>query len=148
MVKLLRSKYNVGNKSGRTYDGIVFDSALEIKYYKEVVLQGIADGKIKDFKLQKEYILIPSFEYKGKKQRATKYICDFYVEYEDGHIEIIDVKGSPTKDAFLKRKLFTYLYPEENLIWVVYSKKYGGWITYEEYIKFRTADKRKSKHNK
>ena len=75
----MQSKYNVGDKSGRTYDGIVFDSALEIKYYREIVLQGIADGNIVDFELQKSFVLIPSFERNGKKERAIKYVCDFYV---------------------------------------------------------------------
>ena len=104
----MQSKYNVGDKSGRTYDGIVFDSALEIKYYREIVLQGIADGNIVDFELQKSFVLIPSFERNGKKERAIKYVCDFYVVYKDGHTEVIDIKGMPTEKALIKRKLFLF----------------------------------------
>lgn len=144
-MKLLSSKYNVGAKSERTYDGIVFDSALEIKYYKEIVLQGIADGNIVDFELQKTFVLIPSFDRNGKKERAMKYVCDFYIVYKDGRTEVIDIKGMPTEGALIKRKLFMYFHPNENLIWIVYSKKYGGWITYEEYVKFKTEEKKEKK---
>lgn len=141
----MSSKYNVGAKSDRIYDGIVFDSALEIKYYKDVILQGVADGEIVDFELQKTFVLIPSFERKGKRERAIKYVCDFYVVYKDGHTEVIDIKGMPTEGALIKRKLFMYVYPNENLFWIVYSKKYGGWIMYEEYVKLKTEEKKKKK---
>ena len=57
-----RSKYNVSrDKSKRTYDGIVFDSELEMKYYKDVVLPGVASGEIVDYQLQKPYELQPKY---------------------------------------------------------------------------------------
>ena len=78
------SKYNVGSADKRTYDGIVFDSVVEMRYYKEVVLPGVASGKIVNYKLQKPFMLIPKFTRDGKTVRASQYVCDFYLEYADG----------------------------------------------------------------
>lgn len=121
---------------------MIFDSALEMKYYKEVVLPGVSDGSIIDFELQKEFVLLPSFTSKGKKYRAIKYVCDFYLVYSDGSTAVIDVKGMPDQKSGIKKKLFIYNYPDENLIWLSYSKKYGGWIDYEEYLKLKRKDKK------
>lgn len=55
-----RSKFNVSaNKSDRTFDGIVFDSAMEMRYYSDVVCPAMECGSIKNFELQKKYILQP-----------------------------------------------------------------------------------------
>lgn len=124
------SKYHVSAKEGRTYNGIVFDSKAEMEYYRDVVLPGVASGDIVDFTLQKPYELQPKFTYNGKTVRAITYVCDFYLQYADGHTEIIDIKGMATTEALLKRKLFMYRYPEENCIWLV--KRSGGWVRYED----------------
>lgn len=131
------SKYNVGSADKRTYDGIVFDSVVEMRYYKEVVLPGVASGKIVNYKLQKPFMLIPKFTRDGKTVRSIQYVCDFYLEYADGHTEVIDVKGMATSEAKMKRKMFLYFYPDMDLKWVVYVKKYGGWIEYDEYQKLK-----------
>lgn len=50
-----RSKFNVDNQvDRRTYNGITFDSQLEMKYYCEVVLPGVESGNITYFELQKK----------------------------------------------------------------------------------------------
>ena len=52
------SKFNVGkDKADRTFDGIVFDSTVEMKYYAEVILPGVESGDIVQFERQKKYIL-------------------------------------------------------------------------------------------
>lgn len=52
-VELQRSKFNVSdNKDKRTYDGIVFDSELEMKYYRDVVCPKFNSGEIVKFELQ------------------------------------------------------------------------------------------------
>ena len=104
----LRNKYKVSAKEDRTYDGIVFDSKAEMKYYRDVVLPGVANGTIVDYQLQKPYELQPKFKYYGKTVRAITYVCDFYLVYADGHTEVIDIKGMATTEALLKRKLFMY----------------------------------------
>ena len=53
-----RTKYNVGKKTyDRTYDGIVFDSAIEMKYYRDVILPAVKSGDIVHYEMQKKYIL-------------------------------------------------------------------------------------------
>ena len=59
---MARSKYNVdSNKNKRTYNDIVFDSELEMKYYRDIVLPLYEDGEIIEFELQKKYELICFF---------------------------------------------------------------------------------------
>lgn len=127
---VLRNKYGVSPKEERTYDGIVFDSKAEMKYYRDVVLPGVTDGTIINYQLQKPYELQPKFKHDGKTVRAINYVCDFYLEYADGHTEVIDIKGMATTEALLKRKLFMYKYPDENCIWLVERK--AGWMRYED----------------
>lgn len=124
------NKYKVSPKDQRTYDGIVFDSKAEMKYYRDVVLPGVASGAIADFELQKPFELQPGFKRDGKTVRAITYVCDFYLVYADGHSEVIDIKGMATPEALMKRKLFMYKYPEENLRWLVAYK--AGWMQYED----------------
>lgn len=118
------SKYHVSAREDRTYDGIVFDSKAEMEYYREVVLPLAAAGEIVQYALQKSFVLQPGFRHDGKAVRAIIYVCDFYLIYKDGHSEVIDVKGMATPEAKLKRKMFLYKYPEENLLWVKKSGKH------------------------
>lgn len=119
------NKYKVSAKELRTYDGVVFDSKAEMEYYRDVVIPGMKAGIITDYELQKSYELQPGFVHNGKKERAIKYVCDFYLTYKDGSTAVIDIKGMATPEAKLKRKLFMYKYPQENLVWIKKSGK--GW---------------------
>lgn len=126
------SKFNVGkDKTTRSYDGIVFDSAVEMKFYVEVVCPLLESGEIIKTERQKSYTLQPSFMRDGKKIKAIEYKADFYLEYADGREQIIDIKGHPDAGALLKRKMFWYVYPDKEYIWLGYSKIDGGWVTYE-----------------
>lgn len=128
-----RSKFNVGkDKTDRTYNGIVFDSVVEMKYYRDVILPKTQSGEITYFERQKRYELQPSYVYQGKKIRPIDYKADFYIEYKNGNIVVIDIKGCPDSVAKLKRKMFSYKYPSIDYRWVGYSKISGGWKTYEE----------------
>ena len=141
----MRSKYNIeiGNKEKRTYDGITFDSELELKYYKEVICKGLEQGNIKNFERQKSYELQPTFRYNGKTIRAVTYVADFVIEYSDGKIEVIDIKGFADTTAVLKKKLFMYKYPDVLYKWISYSKTDGGWIEYDELKRKRTLRKKR-----
>lgn len=49
-----RSKFNVDkDKEKRTYDNIVFDSQLEMKYYRDVLCPAVESGEVTHFELQK-----------------------------------------------------------------------------------------------
>lgn len=134
----MRSKYNVSsNKSRRTYNGIVFDSEMEMKYYRDVILPKSASGEITAYELQKKFELQPKFKNNGKTIRAIDYVADFYIVYKDGVAEVIDVKGMPDKVAQLKRKMFLYKYPEQKYTWVTYVNRQIGWIEYEKAQKMK-----------
>lgn len=47
----------------------------------------------------------------GKAVRAIKYKADFKVEYSNGYVEVVDVKGYTKNPVFLiKKKLFMQRY--------------------------------------
>ena len=147
-----RTKYNVGKTtSDRTYGSIVFDSALEMRYYRDVILPKLESGDIKTCERQKSYILQPAFVHNGKKILPIEYKADFYIVDSNGKATVIDIKGCPDTTALLKRKLFWYRYPELNYVWIGYSKQDGGWVEYEDILaarRRRKKEKTKSKENK
>lgn len=121
-------------------DNIWFDSTVEGHYY--IFLKSeLKYKKIKGFILQPEYILQDKFKSNGETIRAIKYKSDFLVTHNDDNEIIIDIKGHPTPDALLKRKLFLKKYPEKTLQWLTYVVKYGGWIDYWELKKILKKNK-------
>ena len=145
---MARSKYNVDKDTAkRTYNNIVFDSVLEMKYYRDVILPNVESGLIKYYELQKEYELQPKFTHNGKTVLPIKYVADFYVEYTDGHKEVIDTKGLPDSVALLKRKMYWYHYPDVDYKWITYVKKYGGWLDYDTVKKLRSQEKKNKKED-
>lgn len=144
-----RSKYNVDKDTEkRICNGIVFDSVLEMRYYRDIILPGVESGNVKKYELQKKYVLIDGFQRNGKRVLPITYVADFYVEYADGHIQVVDIKGMPDTTAKLKRKLFWYVYPDIDYVWITYVKKYGGWGLYDDFAKRRRDEKRAKKLNK
>lgn len=140
------SKFNVGkDKSDRTYGGIVFDSVLEMRYYRDVVLPKHNSNEIKYFERQKKYILQPSYMQNKKKVQPIIYKADFYIVYNDGREEVIDVKGCPDAVAKLKKKMFGYVYPNVTYLWMSFSRADGGWLNYEDIQKARSLRKKSKK---
>ena len=97
------------------YGGIKFDSKKERDYC--IYLKDQKNkGKIVDFKLQPEFVLIPSQKDKltGRViERPLKYRADFIVYYTDSRVdnlEIIDVKGFKTEVYKIKRKLMLFIH--------------------------------------
>jgi len=93
------------------YDGIKFDSKLELKRYKQLkILEN--NGNITDLKLQPSFLLSNTLKVlkNGKKQtyRKTVYKADFSY-YKDGLYIVEDTKGIETETYKLKRKLFLAL---------------------------------------
>lgn len=143
-----RSKFNVGkDKSDRTYNGIVFDSVLEMKYYRDVILPGVECGEISHYERQKKYELQPSYIHNGNKIRPIDYKADFFIIYSNGSSVVVDIKGCPDGVAKLKRKMFSYRYPDLDYQWIGYSKVLGGWKTYEE-IEIGRKTRKLAKRNK
>ncbi len=141
-----RTKFNVDkDELKRTHNGIVFDSQLEMKYYRDVLCPMMESGEVTKVELQKKYELQPGFMRNGKKVLPITYVADFYVEYADGHVEVVDTKGLPDNVAKIKRKLFWRRYPDTDYKWITYLKKFGGWIEYDEAKKLRRIEKEKGK---
>ncbi len=140
-----KSKFNVSkDTSKRTYDEIVFDSELEMKYYRDVLTPLVKSGEVIKYELQKSYELQPKFKHDGKTIQPIKYVADFFIVYKDGHEEVIDTKGCPDSIAILKRKLFWYNYPTVDYKWICYSKIDGGWCNFD-YVKKQRALRKKNK---
>lgn len=102
------TKYN--NKKV-TVNGQVFDSKKEANRYKELLLLEKAGG-IKDLRMQVKFTLIPAQrdEATGKVvERECSYKADFV--YSEGDKTVVeDVKGFPTKEYIIKRKLMLWRY--------------------------------------
>lgn len=142
-----QSKFNVGkSKDDRTYEGTVFDSAVEMKYYRDVIMPALNNGTIVRCEKQKRYILQPSFMHNGKKILPIEYKADFVVEYKNGNEQVIDIKGYANAVAKLKRKLFWYTFPDIEYVWIGYSGIDGGWVTYET-IKNGRQQRKKNKQD-
>ena len=146
VITIERSKFNVDKDvTKRTFDNIVFDSVMEMKYYRDVLCSGLESGEISVVQLQKPYELQPKFVHNGKTVQPIKYVADFYVEYSDGHKEVIDIKGMADSVALLKRKLFWHTFPDIDYRWITYVKKYGGWQDYDVVKQLRRDEKRLKK---
>lgn len=112
-----------------TIDGITFDSKTESKFY--VYLKELKKAKrIKDFKLQPKFTLIPKFKNCGKVYLPMTYTLDFLVVLLDDSEEYIDVKGSFVSDrTVVKAKLLRSQHEDMR---VRFLKPYkGSWFDIE-----------------
>lgn len=115
-------------------DGILFDSKLEANrylYWKEQKKLGL----IKDFEMQKVFILQEGFKKNGKTHRPITYVCDFYIIYNNGRVEVEDTKGQLTEVFRIKHKMFEYRYPEYVLKLIAYDRVDNCWMDFKEYKK-------------
>lgn len=138
-----RNKYNVKkDATDRTYGDTVFDSSVEMKFYRDVVIPRLQDKTIVRCERQKRYTLQPQYTHNGKKILPIEYKADFYIVDAAGKETVIDIKGFPDAVALLKRKMFWYLYPNIEYVWVSYSRTDGGWCTYEKILEGRRQRKK------
>ena len=143
-----RTKYNVNqDKENRTHNGIVFDSVMEMKYFRDVVCPKVESGEIVYYELQKLYELQPGFTRNGKRVNPITYVADFFIRYSDGHEVVIDTKGCPDTTANIKKKMFLWVYPDVDYQWICYSKMDGGWLPYD-YVKKCRSERRRAKKAK
>ena len=141
-----RSKFKVNrSKEGvekRTFGGVVFASELELSFYKDYLIPMRNRKEIIKIELQPKFLLQDSFM-KGKKRiLAINYVADFGVEFSSGEYIVYDVKGLPTAEAKIKRKLFDFRYLDKELIWITKSEIDGGWKPYDDVQKARAKRKK------
>ncbi|MGX9134035.1 DUF1064 domain-containing protein [Rummeliibacillus sp. JY-2-4R] len=117
-----KNKYN--NRKVEV-DGIVFDSYMESRYYRDLK-EWQHQGIVKTFEMQVPFILQDAFTKDGKRHKAIKYIADFVVTFADGRTEVIDVKGKITQTFRNKQKLFEFRYPDKTIKCV--TRKHKEWI--------------------
>ena len=106
-------KKNKFNAKSIVIDGHKFPSLKEAQRYNELKLLEKA-GKIKNLELQPEFEIIPKQKYRGKTLKRAKYTPDFkYLDVDNNEWVIEEVKGMPTVDYVLRKKLFILNYGDE-----------------------------------
>ncbi len=86
----MKAKANKFNAKKVIYNGIEFASTKECNYYKQLLLLQKAarsPERVVNIELQPRYDVIIN------NKKIGFYKADFKVEYADGRVEIIDVKG-------------------------------------------------------
>lgn len=87
-----------------------FDSEAERRYYCKVITPALKDGSIAKVTFHKTFELLPATENNGQKYRAIRYSPDFFIEYKNGKIGVVEVKGRKIKklrpDYPIRRLLF------------------------------------------
>lgn len=111
--RYIKFKKNKFNAKSIVVDGHKFPSIKEAQRYQELKLLKKA-GKIKNLELQPEFEIIPKQKYRGKTLRKAKYTPDFkYYNVDDNEWVIEEVKGMPTVDYVLRKKLFILKYGDK-----------------------------------
>ena len=143
------SKYKVRidgkGKIDRTFDGRIFDSLLEMRYYRDIICPKINSGELIDVKFQVKFTLQKSFHYDGKLIREINYVADFVVVDKNNIETVLELKGIADGISKIKRKLFMYKFPQIRYEWWGYSKIDGGFLPYDEISIARSKRKREKK---
>lgn len=146
--RLNRSKYGVdqseAGKQKRTYEGVTYDSEMEMQFYRDWIQPRLESGLIVKCARQISYPLQDGFLYRGKSVSPISYRSDFSLTFADGRYVVVDVKGMADAAAKLKRKLFYKKYPDIDYQWITKSWKYGedGWIDYDKLQAIRQENKK------
>ena len=93
----MKNKYNAKKVK---YNGIVFDSAFELKCW-QYLEQLASEGKIKDLNRQIKFELLPA----NCLYRAVNYVADFTFFVNDRYI-VSDAKGLVLPEFKIKQKIF------------------------------------------
>lgn len=103
---MVRKKGGIaGRVTKREYNGIIFDSSLEVYFYKLLEINNLVDK----VEIQKIFELQPKFKWFNQTIRPITYEADFV--FEDKKL-LIETKGILEEKAKLKYKMFKYKYPD------------------------------------
>lgn len=91
-----------------------FDSELEQQFYYSEILPGIQSKAIIDVELHKKFDLLQKSEYCGMTLPAAHYTPDFFITYNNGKVEAVEVKAKQIRkmqrDYIYRRRLFIEIY--------------------------------------
>lgn len=104
--KVTKENKKVRNATKIVWEGIKFDSKVELKFY-----QFLKTLKI-PFEFQKTFVLQDSFILNNKKIREITWTPDFF--FNDYNF-VADTKGVSTQQVVLRQKMFMYRYRMEAL---------------------------------
>ena len=117
-----------------------------MRYYRDIICEGLKNGLIKNCQRQVKYELQPKFQYQGKNIQAINYVADFVVTYADNSVIVWDTKGLADATAKIKKKMFHYKYPDVDYRWIGYSAMDGGWLEYDVIQEARSKRKKEKKN--
>lgn len=87
-----------------------FDSRGEYEFYTGTVLPKMARGEIVECEQHPAFPLFPAGEYGGLKLRPIRYTADFRLTYDDGTVEIVEIKSKfvrrMQRDYPVRRRVF------------------------------------------
>lgn len=146
-----KSKYNVDmseeGKLKRTYKGILYDSELEMRAYRDWIEPMLEDGTLTEVERQVVYTLQPRFRAQGKEYRAIQYKPDFVLHYASGDTWVIDIKGQLKPIDKMHEKMLRFNHKRIHFDFIGYSKTDGGWVSVDKIVKAR-QERHKQKHAK
>lgn len=94
------------------------DSELERRYYAAVLWPKIMAGLVVSVELHKRFTLYPADTYCGLRLPAAHYTPDFFITYQNGTVEAVEVKSAAVRklqrDYIYRRRLFIESYARPN----------------------------------
>lgn len=94
------------------------DSELERQYYAAVLWPKIMAGLVTSVELHKRFTLYPADTYCGLRLPAAHYTPDFFITYQNGTVEAVEVKSATVRklqrDYIYRRRLFIERYARPN----------------------------------
>lgn len=94
------------------------DSELERRYYAAVLWPKIMAGLVASVELHKRFTLYPADTYCGLRLPAAHYTPDFFITYQNGTVEVVEVKSAAVRklqrDYIYRRRLFIERYARKN----------------------------------
>ena len=90
------------------------DSELERRYYASVLWPKIMAGLVESWEMHRRFELLPADTYCGLRLPAAHYTPDFFITYQNGTVEAVEVKSAAVRklqrDYIYRRRLFIERY--------------------------------------
>lgn len=144
--KLQRKDVAQRKKNGLIPEGtLIFDSGKEAEYYRDILLPSVKKKLIR-VEIQPKYVLLEGFKKMGKTHQPMTYSPDFRVTViQNNQVYCVDVKGFENDRFPLKKKLWDSQNRDTVLLVMKWVKKYGGWITVEDYAEAKAKERKRDK---